>query len=103
MIRDTKIDIIEAFTPSPMGDVSVAEAMKRWNGEKIIWINFPGTLLASASFEEIEKYTMDMIESIAPGDNFLIGCTESYPMDRWNISFGAVASALKKCGDYPVK
>ncbi len=103
MIRDTKIDIIEAFTPSPMGDVSVAEAMKRWNGEKIIWINFPGTLLASASFEEIEKYTMDMIASIAPGDNFLIGCTESYPMDRWNISFGAVASALKKCGDYPVK
>jgi hypothetical protein len=101
LIKDTKIDIIEAFTPPPMGDINVAEAMKTW-GDKVIWINFPGTLLAPADFETIEKYTIDMIRSIAPGDNFLIGCTENYPLERWELSFGAVASAIKKAGKYPV-
>ncbi len=102
LIKDTRIDIIEAFTPPPMGDITVADAMRAW-GDKVIWINFPGTLLATADFETIEKYTIDMIRSIAPGDNFLIGCTENYPMERWDMSFGAVASAIKKAGKYPVK
>ena len=101
MIRDTKIDIIEAFTPPPMGDLTVADAMKIW-GDKVIWINFPGTLLATADAGTIEKYTIDMIRSIAPGDRFLIGCTENYPMERWQLSFGAVASAIRKAGKYPV-
>lgn len=102
LIRKTKIDIIEAFTPAPMGDVSVYEAMKKFEA-KVIWANFPGTLLANASFEEIENYTINMIKSAAPGDNFLMGCTESYPMERWDISFGAIQSAIKKYGAYPVK
>jgi hypothetical protein len=75
--------------------------MKTW-GDKVIWVNFPGTLLATADFATIEKYTIDMIRSIAPGDNFLIGCTENYPLERWELSFGAVASAIKKAGKYPV-
>ena len=102
LIKDTRIDIIEAFTPPPMGDINVADAMKAWQ-DKVIWINFPGTLLATADFGTIEKYTVDMIRSIAPGDNFLIGCTENYPMERWDMSFGAVASAIKKAGKYPVR
>ena len=102
LIKDTRIDIIEAFTPPPMGDITVVEARKIW-GDKVIWINFPGTLLATADFDTIEKYTIDMLKSIAPGNGFLIGCTENYPMERWDIAFGAVASALEKAGKYPIK
>ena len=102
LIKDTRIDIIEAFTPPPMGDLSVAQARKIW-GDKVIWVNFPGTLLATADFDTIEKYTADMLRSIAPGRGFLIGCTESYPMERWEEAFGAVSSAINKFGRYPVK
>lgn len=102
LIKDTKIDIIEGFTSSPMGDISVAEARKIW-GNKIIWTNFPGTLLATADFDTIEKYTIDMLKSVAPGDNFLMGCTENFPMERWDMAFGAVISAIEKAGKYPMK
>lgn len=101
MIAETRIDVIEAFTPPPMGDLTVADAMKKLK-DKVIWINFPGTLLATADFDYIEKYTIDMMKSIAPGDNFLIGTTENFPMERWEMSFGAIDSAIKKCGKYPV-
>ena len=101
IIKDTRIDIIEAFTPPPMGDITAAEARKIW-GDKVIWINFPGTLLATADFDTIEKYTIDMLKSVAPGNGFLIGCTENYPMERWDMAFGAVESAIEKAGKYPV-
>lgn len=102
LIKETKIDIIEAFTPPPMGDLSVADAMKIWK-DKIIWINFPGTLLATADAKEIKEYTIGMLKSVAPGDNFMIGCTESFPMERWEMAFGAISNTLKEYGNYPIQ
>lgn len=101
LIGKTDIDIIEAFTPSPMCDLSIREARAAWV-DKIIWVNFPGVLLAAADPNTIEEYTRDMLRSVAPGDNFIIGCTESFPMERWEIAFGAIDLALKKYGDYPI-
>ena len=102
MIAKTKIDIIEAFTPFPMGDMSALDARKAWP-EKAIWINFPGTLLATYSAERIEEYTIQMLKSVAPGDKFLIGCTENFPIDKWGQAFGGVEAAIKKSGNYPIK
>jgi len=101
IIGKTRIDIIEAFTPPPMGNLSLAEARKAWK-DKIIWINFPGSVLASADAKLIEDYTVEMLKSVAPGDNFIIGCTENYPLESWEIAFGAIENALEKCGNYPV-
>ncbi len=101
LIGKTDIDIIEAFTPPPMGDLSVREAMNTWT-DKIIWINFPGILLATADSTVIEAYTRDMLRSVAPGDNFILGCTESFPMERWEVAFGAIAKAINKYGNYPI-
>ena len=101
LIAKTRIDIIEAFTPLPMGDLSVAEAKKAWK-DKIIWINFPGTLLATSNSDTIENYTIEMLRSVAPGDNFIIGCTENYPMEKWEMAFGGIANAIKKYGKYPI-
>jgi len=100
-IKETKIDVIEAFTPVPMGDTKVKDAMDEWG--KVIWINFPGSLLASADADSIEEYTIDMIKSVAPGKRFLIGCTETYPPERWEMAFGAIGKAIEKVGKYPVK
>ena len=101
LIKDTKIDIIEAFTPPPMGDLEVSDAIKTWE-DKIIWINFPGVILATKSSDAIENYTISMLKSVAPGDRFIFGCTETYPMERWEMAFGAISLALKKYGNYPI-
>jgi len=101
LIGKTDIDIIEAFTPSPMCDMSISDARSAWP-DKIIWLNFPGVLLTSADTITIEEYTRDMLRSVAPGDNFIIGCTESFPMEKWETAFGAIESALNKYGNYPI-
>ena len=44
-----------------------------------------------------------MLKSVAPGDRFLIGCTESFPMEKCEMAFGAIAKALEKYGKYPIK
>ena len=43
LLADIDIPIIEAFTPPPMGDLTVAEAKAAWP-DKVIWVNFPGSL-----------------------------------------------------------
>jgi hypothetical protein len=101
LIGKTKLDIIEAFTPPPMGDLSVAEALKLWP-EKVVWVNFPASVIAAGDRSVSEKYTIDLLKSVAPGDRVLIGCTENYPLDKWEIGYGGVKDALDKYGDYPV-
>ncbi len=100
LIRKTRIDVIEAFTPPPMGDVDVRDAANRL--DKVIWVNFPGSVVAWNDTRKVEEYTIKMIRDAAPGRGFLIGCTESYPLDTWERSFGAVRDAIRKAGGCPV-
>lgn len=101
IIDKTGIDIVEGFTPLPMGNLSLAEARRTWK-DKIIWINFPGSVLATANAKLIEDYTLNMLKNVVPGDNFIIGCTENYPMESWETAFGAIESIIEKFGEYPI-
>jgi len=102
LIKKTKIPIIEAFTPPPMGDFEISEALKAWE-DKILWINYPGVVLSTYDGASIESYTVEMLKSAAPGDRFIIGCTESFQMERWELAFGTIGEVLKKYGKYPIK
>jgi len=102
LINETKIDIIEAFTPAPMGDLSMSEARQIWR-DKIIWVNFPGNLIASGTANEIEEYTIKLLKSVAPGNNSILGCTENFPIERWCYAFSAISRVLEKYGKYPIK
>ncbi len=86
------IPIIEAFTPPPMGDLTVAEAKAAWP-DKVVWVNFPGSLFHAAA-EDIHAYTMDLLATGAPGGRLVIGCTEDYPMHEFEKTFEAIGRAL---------
>ena len=43
LVSVSPIDIVEAFTTPPMGDLGVADAKMRWP-EKTIWTNSPGVI-----------------------------------------------------------
>ena len=43
LIGRTEMDIVEAFHPPPMGDVSLAEALRAWPG-KSVWVGFPSAI-----------------------------------------------------------
>ena len=93
--------IIEAFTPPPTGNFSVAEARAAW-GNRPIWINFPSSVHLEPP-EKVEAATIEILHEAAPGNGFLLGITENMPGNRWQQSLAAIGRTLNKYGAYPLR
>ncbi|MBM4035669.1 MAG: hypothetical protein FJ291_28350 [Planctomycetes bacterium] len=91
-VAGSGLDYVEAFTPAPNSDMSVADALAAWPG-KVLWINFPSSLHL-ASIEKIESATRQIIREAAPGNRLLIGITEDIPEDRWQANMLAIARVI---------
>jgi len=98
-IADSGIDIVEAFTPAPDTDLTLAEARAAWP-DKIIWINFPSSVHLSSA-QVIYDTTRDLLAQNGEADRFLIGITEDVPEDRWQESFLTINGAILE-GSVPV-
>lgn len=68
------IDIVEAFTPPPTGNLSLKEAREAWGDDIVIMINFPEAVLLEGS-EKVKEYTLKLLKS-DPGGKIAIGFTE---------------------------
>lgn len=99
-IARSKIDYVEAFTPVPTCDMTVAEARQAWP-DKVLWINFPSSVHLQ-SIGDIEDMTRRILREAAPGDRFLIGITEDVPEDRWQENFAAILRIVNRDGRLPV-
>jgi len=100
LIAETGIDVIEAFTPRPLGDLSLDEALSAWK-DKTIWVNFPENIFL-LGIEETVRYTIDLLRQAAPGDNFLLGITEDIEPNIMEESLTAVTETINKYGIYPI-
>jgi hypothetical protein len=109
LIRESGVDVVEAFTPPPVGDLSIAEARKAWGPDTVIWVNFPETIFYYGA-EETKRYTIDLLESDPPGNRLVIGFTE---MGTYGIQdaqserlfkdgFRAIMEVLEEYGNYPI-
>ncbi len=92
------MDYIEAFTPAPDTDMTMAEALSAWP-DKVMWINFPSSVHL-ASNEKVKEATREILAAAADdakkcGRNRLImGITEDIPDHRWQESLSAIAEAI---------
>lgn len=93
-IAGVDIDIIEAFTPPPMCDMTIARARAAWP-DKVLSINFPGTLFGEPA-EVIERYTCEYMEQGGSDGKFAIGCTEEFDFARFEHTFSAIARAMER-------
>lgn len=99
-VKRTPLDIIEAFTPEPTGDLTLHEALAAWR-DKILWINYPsGVLVEPAS--EVARTTRDLLHQATPGDRFLLGVTENVPEFAIASSLGAIGEVLDEIGALPL-
>lgn len=98
-VARTDLPVIEAVTPMPMGDVTVAEAKAAWPG-KVVWVNFPGCFFLEP-YDVIKAYALDLLRDAAPGGRLVIGCTEDYPYSEFEKTFGAIGAALAEYEGYP--
>ncbi len=73
LVAKSEIDIVEAFTPPPMGDFPIDEALSLWK-DKIIWINFPATIsaLMGPNPENVRKYLLEQLELMIPGERLML-------------------------------
>jgi len=101
LIARTKLGVIEAFTPPPMGDLPIIEAKDAWN-DKVIWMNFPEEIFLRSA-EEIRSFTVELLEEIAPGDGFIIGITEDINPHHFNKGMEIVTETISKYGNLPIR
>ncbi|MEM3957203.1 MAG: uroporphyrinogen decarboxylase family protein [Thermoproteota archaeon] len=106
LIPDTGIDVVEAFTPPPMGDLSVKEARNAWGDQIIIEANFPENVCLQG-VDMIRKVTMDLLKQAAPGDGFILSVTEDIPYrapnDVLEESLRAITDVMWEHGKYPIR
>lgn len=93
-IARTPLDYIEAFTPAPDTDMTLAEARAAWPG-KVLWINFPSSVHLKPD-AEVEATMFNLIEEIGSVDGFLVGITENMPPERWQDSCRAIMDGIDR-------
>jgi hypothetical protein len=106
LIPESGLDVIEAFTPPPLGDLSVSEARAAWGDKMIIEANFPESI-CTWQVNDIKKYTMNLLNDIAPGDGFILSVTEDIPYrepnDLLEKCLRAVTEIIAEHGKYPIR
>ena len=93
-IAGTALDYVEAFTPAPDTDQSLAEARAAWPG-KVLWINFPSSVHTQPD-AKVEAVTLDLLEQAGTMDGLLFGVTEDMPPGRWRDSCRAIMSGIER-------
>lgn len=93
-IGEADIDIVEALTPPPMGDVSVKEARELWP-DKALWINFTSSMHIEPP-EVIEAHTRHLIEEAGTKKGFAIGITEDAPVKALEKSLDVISRVLNE-------
>jgi hypothetical protein len=110
LIAEAGFDVIEAFTPPPIGSLSVKEARAAWGEKIIIWVNFPETIFWQGN-EATKQYTQDLLLSDPPGNALILGFTE---MGTWGSILNqesellfkdctwAIMDAIEEFGNIPI-
>lgn len=75
LIAETGVDVVEAVTPPPGGDLDLAEARRCWGPQTIIWVNIPEVVLWHGA-EETKAYVRRLLRGGAPGGALILGFTE---------------------------
>ena len=70
LIGKANIDVVEAFTPPPLGDLRIDEALDLWES-KVIWMNYPSSVCLMGP-EAVKKHTLELLKQVVPGDRLLI-------------------------------
>ena len=104
LIGQTDIDVIEAFTPPPVGDLEIDEAMKEWKN-KVLWTSFPASFSMNTELDRVKKETLKILRRASPGDHFAIGITEdlgNVKSIRYTQVLRAITETVLEHGKYPL-
>ena len=87
-------DYIEAFTPCPDTDMTLADALAAWP-DKVMWINFPSSVHLS-DLATIRRTTRELIQAARGTNRLIMGITEDMPPDRWQGNLMAISDVINE-------
>ncbi|MCY3022649.1 MAG: hypothetical protein NTW87_27025 [Planctomycetota bacterium] len=88
------LDYIEAFTPAPDTDMSLAQARRAWP-KQALWLNFPSSVHLNPD-AEVEQATVALLNEVKRPDGIIMGITEDMPEHRWRGSCQAIMDGLER-------
>ena len=91
-LADSTLDVIDAFTPAPDTDMTIAEGREAFK-DKILWVNFPSSVHL-ASEQTIRATTHEILDAFQPEDRFMLGVTEDIPATCWRKSLNAIMDVM---------
>ena len=91
-IAATDLDYIEAFSPAPDTDMTLADARAAWP-DKVLWLNFPSSLQLKSD-AAVEQATVDLLNELESVDGVIMGVTEDVPPERWQGGYRAIMDGL---------
>lgn len=101
LISKTGLNVVEAFTPPPGGDLPIQEARETWGENMGIWINIPEAVFFREA-SEIEEYVINLLREMAPGRGLLFGITEDIEESRLEVGLDTFVSTVQRYGRYPI-
>jgi len=102
IIPETGLDVVQAFTPPPTGDLPLREARAAWGEDLAIWVNIPEVLFYRKP-EGMKSYIHDLLREASPGRGVVLGITETVPPDHRDRGLEAITGAVMRWGRLPIR
>jgi hypothetical protein len=90
-IAQTDLDFVEGFTPRPMGDLDLSEALSAWR-DKVLWTNFPGSVFYYSD-QAVVEYALNLLETGSASGRFILTFSEDFPDSERSLRLVARAVA----------
>lgn len=101
IIKETKVNILDSFTPAPDNDTRVLDAVSLWD-DKVLFINFPSSVHLEEP-DEIYREAKKILEEGGHTGRIWIQISENVPPGVWRKSFPQIIKAIKEFGSPGVK
>ena len=74
-LKATGVRMIDAFTPPPVGDLSIPEARSAWGDDVILWVHIPETIFWYGA-RETRDYILNLLRTDPNPDRLILSNTE---------------------------
>jgi len=102
-LRAAGYDMLECLATAPLVDVTLEQARETLEHDVIIWGGVPSVILEAAyPEEEFERYMVNLFETIAPGDAFILGISDNAMPDTMISRVEKISEMVAKWGCYPI-
>ncbi len=103
-VKEAGFDMSECFCTAPMVSLTLDEAREAWGTDVAIFGGIPSLVLEpNYSEEEFEKYVLNVLKTIAPGNAFILGVADNVMPTSLIERVERISELVEQHANYPIK